>query len=94
MYTNLFVKIEKSQYPGILVKQLDIDPSHNDSISYLISIVEYYGDYIIVNHNDIAEISLRPEDKLSILGKFGNWYYKQHPDIFQQVILENLQTFS
>ena len=94
MYNNLFVKIEKSEYPGILIKQLDFDSTYNDNFSYLISIVEYSGDYIIVNQNDITEISLQPEDKLSILGKFGDWYYRQHPDIFQRVILENLQIFS
>lgn len=82
-----FIKLTQSSFPGII-----IDFKDND-LSYLISIVEYQGDYLFTDKGNIFEISLSPEEKLSILGKFGKWFYDQHKDIFQQVILENLQIY-
>ncbi len=82
-----FVKLNKSNFPAIIINKNRYDNT------YLVSIVEYQGDYLTTEINDMSMIDLKPEDKLSILGKFGDWFYDQHYDIFQQIILENLQIY-
>ena len=84
---HTFVKLKQSNFPGIILE------NNNCNNTYLVSIVEYQGDYIFIDSNNLSEIKLLPEEKLSILGKFGDWFYDQHTDIFQQIILENLQIY-
>lgn len=82
-----FISIPQSIYPAVIID----DDKHN--YTYMVSIVEYQGDYLFVNYNNVSKIDLDPENKLSILGKFAEWFYTSHSDIFQQIILENLQVY-
>ena len=84
---HTFIELNQSKFPGIIIDKLD------NHFSYLVSMVEYQGDYLITGFNDMSMINLNPEDKLSILGKFGEWFYSKHSDIYQQVILENLKIY-
>lgn len=84
---HIFIKLNRSNLPGVIIDSFD------NHTSFLVSLLEYQGDYIFTQLNDMSKVILNPEEKLSILGKFGDWFYSQHSDIFQQVILENLQIY-
>ena len=85
-----FIYTHRSNKPALIVsKNEDVD-------SFLISIHEYGGDYMWIYLNDIIEkLDLKPEEKLSIVSKFGNWFYDEHKLLYQELIIENLvSTFS
>ena len=77
-----FVTSNKSKYPSIIIitdKKTDIK---------LISIVEYKGDYAIINSNDkIKKKILLPYQKLIILSKFDPWFYDDYKDLYQEIII-------
>lgn len=81
-----FIKIDSSNYPAVIVSCNDFN-----SEKYLVSIVEYGGDYLFVeNDNIIKKLSLTNEKKLSILSMFGSWFYESHKRLFQSLIIENI----
>ena len=78
-----FVISNKSRKPAVII---NIDKSRS-----LISIDEYNGDYISV---DICNITPCDEidnyEKLSLLAGFGEWFYSQHKNIYQELIINAL----
>lgn len=79
-----FVYSNKSQYPGLVIKK------NENYDQYLIAIHEYNGDYIYIPTENIDPVILEPEEKLSIIGNFGSWFYDQHKEIYQELIIEIL----
>ncbi len=83
-----FIQINNSNYPGIIIKNI---PDNN----LLVSIVEYFGDYIIINTNNdnINILSLKPHEKLSILSKFNDWFYYSNVSFYQELIIDTINYF-
>ena len=82
-----FIAVAKSKYPGLIVEIFN----ENNKLRLLVSIVEYNGDYTIcMVDNHPKKIQLDPCEKLAIVGKFGDWFYKQHSSIVQHIIIENI----
>ena len=77
-----FVIITESKKPGLIISKVE------DRL--LISIDEYNGDYIFVDYNNIEYINILPEEQLSILANFGEWFYEQHKDLYQGIIIKNI----
>ena len=84
MYKNIgdFVLIKESKKPGLIVSKVE------DRL--LISIDEYNGDYIFVEDNKAKYIDIEPQEKLSILANFGEWFYNQHKELYQEILIENI----
>jgi hypothetical protein len=80
-----FVYSNRSQHPSLVINK----NTHQNQ--YLIAIDEYNGDYIWISHENIDPVFLASEKKLSILANFGNWFYDQHKELYQEIIIENLQ---
>ena len=78
-----FVLIKESKKPGIIISTKVED-------SLLISIHEYDGDYIFVDYNNREYIDIEPEEKLSILANFGEWFYDEHKELYQEILIENI----
>lgn len=77
-----FITSNRSKYPSLIVNT-DIITN-----TYLISIVEYKGDYAIINFtNKITKKILLPYQKLIILSKFDLWFYNEYKDLYQEVII-------
>ena len=77
-----FVLIKESKKPGLIVSKVE------DRL--LISIDEYNGDYIFVDYENAEYISILPEEQLSILANFGEWFYEQHKELYQEIIIKNI----
>jgi len=77
-----FVLIKESKKPELIVSKVE------DSL--LISIHEYNGDYIFVDYNNTKYIDIKPEEKLSILANFGDWFYNQYKELYQEILIENI----
>ena len=77
-----FVLISESKKPGLIISKGE------DTI--LISIDEYSGDYIFVEDNKAKYINIKPEEKLSILANFGEWFYDEHKELYQEILIENI----
>jgi hypothetical protein len=77
-----FVLIEKSKKPGLIISKIE------DTL--LVSIDEYNGDYIFAEYDNAEYINMLPEEKLSILANFGEWFYDQHKELYQEIIIENI----
>ena len=75
-----FVLIAESKKPGIIIKKVE------DRL--LVSIDEYTGDYIFVENNKAEYIDIKPEEKLSILANFGVWFYDEHKELYQEILIE------
>ncbi len=82
-----FIICNQSAKPGLVIS------NHLEYESVLVSIVEFNGDYIFQYYDQIDLINPSPEEKLSLLGNFGNWFYNEHSDIFIEIILENLYNY-
>ena len=82
-----FIICNKSVKPGLVIS------NHPEYESVLVSIVEFNGDYTFQYYDQIDLINPSPEEKLSLLGNFGNWFYNEHSDIFIEIILENLYNY-
>lgn len=63
---------------------------HDDSEKALISIDEYGGDYIFINISDITISNINNYEKLSILAGFGEWFYEQHKELYQEHIINTI----
>jgi len=77
-----FILIEKSKKPGLIVSKVE------DIL--LVSIYEYMGDYISVDNNKSKYIELEVTEQLSILANFGEWFYEQHKELYQEIIINNI----
>jgi hypothetical protein len=77
-----FVLIKESKKPGLIVSKVE------DRL--LISIDEYNGDYIFVDYDNAKYINMLPEEQLSILANFGEWFYEQHKELYQEIIINNI----
>ena len=58
--------------------------------SYLVTIDEYKGDYKWVDKYVCSNTNLKPEEELSILSNYGEWFYSNHKIIYQELIIKNL----
>lgn len=87
VYPGDFIICNQSAKPALIIS------NHPEHESVLVSIVEFNGDYIFQYYDQIDLINPSPDEKLSLLGNFGNWFYNQHSDIFIRIILENLYTY-
>ena len=68
---------------GVIVKK------HFDI--YIISLKEFEGDYAcMTDEHIISRINLPVENKLELIGSFGDWWYKFHKSILQSIIIEAL----
>lgn len=79
-----FVYCSQSAKPALVIK------NHPELESVLLSIIEFNGDYTFQFYNQIDLVNPSPEEKLSLLSSFGKWFYDEHSDIFNAIILENL----
>lgn len=82
-----FINIKISEYPALIVQLME------DNL-LLVSIVEYNGDYQIVDtlihlHNNFL-CNLEPWEEFNIISKYGSWYYDQHKLLLQELIIQNL----
>jgi hypothetical protein len=77
-----FVLIAESKKPGLIVSKVE------DRL--LISIDEYNGDYIFVDYDNTEYINMLPEEQLSILANFGEWFYEYHKELYQEIIIKNI----
>ncbi len=82
-----FVYCSQSAKPALVIK------NHPELESVLLSIVEFNGDYTFRSYDQIDLVNPSPEEKLSLLSSFGDWFYNQHSDIFNEIILENLYNY-
>jgi hypothetical protein len=77
---------------GIIVKKgttSDTCYINAKPIQYLISIERYGGDYVWVDAEGIENIlSIPIEYKISLISKFGDWWYDQHKSIYQQLLVD------
>ena len=77
-----FVLIAESKKSGLIVSKVE------DRL--LISIHEYNGDYIFVDYDNAEYINMLPEEELSILANFGVWFYDEHKELYQEIIIKNI----
>ena len=81
-----FVKITKSKYPSLIVHKMDGN-------ELLVSIIEFNGNYTIVDaeSDNIKLLYLEPEEELSIISSFGDWYYNHHQLLYIEIIIKNIK---
>jgi hypothetical protein len=74
-----FIKTSLSQHPCCVI-------SKNDKCEeYLVSLKEFGGDYKWVK--DVKKINLNEFQKLKEISKYNNWWYVQHKDIYQSILI-------
>jgi hypothetical protein len=78
-----FVLTNYSCKPGFVINK--------ESTCSLISIDEYNGDYKWINNNRLQFINLLPEEELSIIANFGSWFYEMHKNLYQEILIKNIQ---
>ena len=92
IYIGKFISIKESNKPGVIISY-DFNDLNN---KILVSIHEYGGDYIWIDKNNIYLDNVDNIDnidnyyKLSILANFNDWFYDQHKDIYQNLIINTL----
>ena len=74
-----FIQTTYSSYPCCVVSKNDV------SKEYLVSLREFKGDYKWVKN--VKKINLNEFEKLKELSKYNNWWYKQHKEIYQSVLI-------
>lgn len=78
-----FVRSYVSHKPAIII---NINTSR-----VLISIDEYFGDYVFVDICDIRPCyDIDNYERLSILAGFGKWFYDQHNELYQELLIDTL----
>jgi hypothetical protein len=83
MYIGDFILTKESKNPGLIIKDKLPEMSNN----LLVSITEYGGDYIILKKNEVKKITISPISALYILANYGNWFYEEHSNIFNEKII-------
>lgn len=79
---------------GIIVS--DVFDSNEENIvaskrtRVIISIPRYDGDYNVVELYKLTKKDATPEDKLSLIGQFGSWWYYDHKSLYQSILIEAL----
>ena len=57
--------------------------------NYLVSLKEFKGDYKHIDGADILwEKIYKPDELLSYLGNFGDWWFIQHKDVYQEILIK------
>ena len=74
-----FVVTAHSIKPGFVINK--------KNIYSLVSIHEYNGDYKWINNTGLQFINLLPEEELSIIANFGEWFYEQHKNLYQEILI-------
>ncbi len=86
-----FIQFERSHVSdtvGVIVSKW---VTYNHDI-YMVSIPQYKGDYLSLKEEHINGISnISHEEKLSLLGSFGDWWYGKFKTIYQSVLIETLK---
>lgn len=80
-----FINSSVSSKPAIVIIN-----NYCNTDQLLISINEYGGDYIFVNKNDVTISDIDNYEKLNILANFGEWFYEEHKDIYQEHIINTI----
>ena len=86
IYPGDFIYTDRSQFPAFVISK--------DETSYLASIIEYNGDYARIAYENADPINLEPLEKLSILAKFGDFFYNQHKELYQEILIEYFTSIS
>jgi len=86
IYPGDFIYTNKSQFPAFVISK--------DEDSYLVSIIEYNGDYTRITQENTDPINLEPLEKLGILAKFGDFFYSQHKELYQEILIEYFTSIS
>lgn len=81
-----FIYTNKSKFPAFVISK--------DEISYLVSIIEYGGDYTRIAYENADPINLESLEKLGILANFGDFFYNQHKELYQEILIEYLTSIS
>ena len=86
-----FLLCNRSRYP-VVVTSIDTHLATGpESIRYLVSRREFGGDYTFISYvNNIRSIDLDIYQKCGEIGSYGDWWYTQHKDIYQSMIIELL----
>lgn len=69
-------------------ENIDGEPQKRNRVC--VSIPRYNGDYKVVDLYKLKKLEAPPEDKLSLIGKFGSWWYYDHKKIYQSILIEAL----
>ena len=78
-----FIITNYSNFPSLIVSK------NIDNNLILVTIHEFNGDYKLIEPSEIIKIiTLSVEEKLCILSRYGNWFYDEHKNIFQELIIE------
>lgn len=77
-----FIISKHSKKPSLIISKSELQ--------YLVTIDEYNGDYKWVNKYECDLINISPEEELSILSNYGDWFYNKYKELFQELILKNL----
>lgn len=80
-----FICSTSSHKPSLIIKE--------EGESILITIDEYNGDYKWIKKYEADKIILTPEEELSLVLKYGDWFYKMHENIIQEIIIKNLNYY-
>tara|TARA_E500000178_G_C16921839_1_gene707593 strand:- start:854 stop:1147 length:294 start_codon:yes stop_codon:yes gene_type:complete len=81
-----FIYTNKSQFPAFVISK--------DETSYLVSIIEYGGDYTRIGYENADPINLDSLEKLGILANFGDFFYNLHKELYQEILIEYLTSIS
>jgi hypothetical protein len=80
-----FICCTSSHKPSLIIKE--------EGESILITIDEYNGDYKWIKKYEADKIILNPEEELSLVLKYGDWFYNMHENIMQEIIIKNLNYY-
>ena len=83
-----FIEFERSHLSdtvGVIVNKWGCD---NNDMNYMVSIKQFKGDYACMTVEHIKGINdLSLEYNLSLLSSFGDWWYKFHKSIYQNILV-------
>ena len=78
---------------GIIVSDVfggNEEAPYNERKRVCISIPRYNGDYRVEDLYKLTKKDVTPEDKLSLIGQFGSWWYNDHKSLYQSILIEAL----
>lgn len=82
MLVGDFICCTSSHKPSLIIKE--------EEERILITIDEYTGDYMWIKKYKADKIILKPEEELSLVLNYGDWFYNMHENIIQEIIIKNL----
>ena len=85
MYIGDFIITKESKSLGLIINNNVLINENLNGL--LVSIIEFKGDYIILNKNEVKKSTISPLKALSILANFDNWFYQQHKNIYNEKII-------